>query len=89
MTVSPKRCTLLGWGSRVVAPPLRVVGIVLREGEVMGVSGRDRDDALTPASVGAPPWVVSPHLLVSQAVGAALAAEGVPVAVHAWETFVH
>ncbi|WP_374458252.1 response regulator transcription factor [Nocardioides sp.] len=55
----------------------------------MGVSGRDRDDALTPASVGAPPWVVSPHLLVSQAVGAALGAEGVPVAVHAWETFVH
>lgn len=55
----------------------------------MGVSGRERDDAPTPASVGAPPWVVSPHLLVSQAVGAALGAEGVPVAVHAWETFVH
>lgn len=55
----------------------------------MGVSGRDRDDAPTPVGVGAPPWVVSPHLLVSQAVGAALGAEGVPVTVHAWETFVH
>lgn len=73
----------------MVAPPLRVGGFVLREGEVMGVSGRDRDDVLMPVGVGASPWVVSPHLLVSQAVGAALGAEGVPVAVHAWETFVH
>ncbi|MDR7252439.1 DNA-binding NarL/FixJ family response regulator [Nocardioides sp. BE266] len=55
----------------------------------MGVSGRDRDDAPTPLGVGAPPWVVSPHLLVAQAVGAALTAEGLPVAVHAWETMVH
>ncbi|MDT0186569.1 LuxR C-terminal-related transcriptional regulator [Microbacterium sp. ARD31] len=55
----------------------------------MGVSGRDRDDARTGVGVGAPPWVVSPHLLVSQAVGAALGAEGTPVAVHPWETFVH
>ncbi len=55
----------------------------------MGVSGRDRDDAPAGGDLGAPPWVVSPHLLVSQAVGAALGAEGMPVTVHPWETFVH
>lgn len=61
----------------------------MREGEVMGVSGRDGEGAPTPSGMAAPTWVVSPHLLVAQAVGAALAAEGVPVAVHAWETMVH
>lgn len=30
-------------------------------------------------------WIVSPHLLVAQAVAAALTASGVPVEVHAWE----
>lgn len=33
-------------------------------------------------------WIVSPHLLVAQAVAAALASAGRDVAVHAWETVV-
>ncbi len=33
-------------------------------------------------------WVVSPHLLVAQAVAAALVSAGAPVEMHAWETLV-
>ena len=50
ISVSPKRCTLLGWQARLGAPPPRWGHSSLREGEVMGVSGRDRDEAVSTVS---------------------------------------
>ncbi|NPD03652.1 helix-turn-helix transcriptional regulator [Nocardioides sp. zg-1308] len=44
-------------------------------------AARTPDDVVTA-------WVVSPHLLVAQAVSAALASADVPVEVHAWESVV-
>lgn len=44
--------------------------------------------AATPPQGTVTAWIVSPHLLVAQAVAAALAAAGKDVEVHAWETVV-
>jgi DNA-binding NarL/FixJ family response regulator len=49
------------------------------------VLGGARDAARPPQDV-VTAWIVSPHLLVAQAVAAALASAGSSVEVHAWET---
>ncbi len=47
-----------------------------------------RDGAVLPLGRPVTTWVVSPHLLVAQAVTAALASTGADVEAHAWETMV-
>lgn len=54
----------------------------------MGAALDDRTGAAPATGSSVTAWVVSPHLLVAQAVTAALTSVGVPVEVRAWETVV-